>query len=180
MLMEFTPKDWFMMRVGLIFQKGDPDPEDAWVRSYLREQQLVPRLQTEEERDGVTCEVLYFGQCYLGSHLHPLQQLYQKGIERSLIMHKLQDARRLRGDDALPWPVELDDNAFERVLPTLAAALHERVTFETDKDGYLALTLDPVLIVSVLERLLGTSSGAVPPSLLASSTPPLSTTAHRA
>ena len=171
MLMEFTPKDWFMMRVGLIFQKGDPDPEDAWVRSYLREQQLVPRLQTEEERDGVCCEVLYFGQCYLGGHLHPLQQLYQRGIERSLIMQELRDSRRLQGDDAPHWPAELDDNAFESILPTLAEALHECVGFETNNEGYLALTLDPVLIVSVLDRLLRKSSEAVPCSLPASSIP---------
>lgn len=171
MLMELTPKDWFMMRVGLIFQKGDPDPEDAWVRSYLQEHQLVPRLQTEEERDGVTCEVLYFGQCYLGSHLHPLQQLYQSGIERSLIMQKLRDSRRLQGGDALHWPVELNDNAFESVLPTLAEALHECVSFEIDNEGYLALTLDPALIVSALDRLLRKSSEAVPPSLHTSSIP---------
>jgi hypothetical protein len=45
MLMEFTPKDWFMMRIGLIFHEGNPDPEDLWLRSYLQAQQLVPRHQ---------------------------------------------------------------------------------------------------------------------------------------
>ena len=43
MLMEFTPRDWFMMRIGLVFREGEPDPEDPWVRSYLHAQQLVPR-----------------------------------------------------------------------------------------------------------------------------------------
>jgi hypothetical protein len=27
MWMEFTPKDWLMVRVGLIFREGDPDGE---------------------------------------------------------------------------------------------------------------------------------------------------------
>jgi len=43
MRMEFSPKDWFMGRVGLIFRDGDPDPEDPWVRGYLQEHQLEPR-----------------------------------------------------------------------------------------------------------------------------------------
>ena len=40
MFIELTPKDWFMM-LGLIFSPGGSDPEDAWVRAYLDERQLV-------------------------------------------------------------------------------------------------------------------------------------------
>jgi hypothetical protein len=157
MFMEFTPKDWFMMRIGLIFQVGDPDPEDPWVRAYLDEQQLVPRHRAQEERNGIPCEVLYFGQCYLGRHLHTLQSLYQKGLERSLLVDKLRDLRPLRGEGSIDWPLELDDPSFEAVLPTLAEALHEQVTFATDSEGYLTLTLDPTLVTAELMRLLATS-----------------------
>jgi hypothetical protein len=86
MLMEFPPRDWSMMRIGLIFREGDPDPEDPWVRSYLRTPQLVPRRQVKEGRNGIPSEVLSFGQCYLGRHLQALQSLYHKGLERSLLV----------------------------------------------------------------------------------------------
>lgn len=162
MLMEFTPKDWFMMRVGLIFREGDPDPEDPWVRSYLDEQQLVPRHQVKEERNGIPCEVLYFGQCYLGQHLHALQNLYQKGLERSLLVEKLRESRRPQGDSSMNWPIELDDDAFEAILPALAEALHEQVSFGTDSQGYLPFTLDPALVMGELTRLWAVTSPHAP------------------
>jgi hypothetical protein len=155
--MEFTPKDWFMMRVGLIFREGDPDPEDPWVRSYLDEQELVPRYQVKEERNGIPCEVLYFGQCYLGRHLHVLQDLYQKGLERSLLLEKLRQLRRSQSDDSLSWPVEMDDDAFDALLPSLAEALHAQVSFGTDSEGYLTVALDPLLVTGELTRLSATS-----------------------
>jgi hypothetical protein len=156
MWMEFTPKDWLMMRVGLIFREGEPDPEDPWVRSYLQEQQLVPRHQVKEERNGIPCEVLYFGQCYLGQHLQPLQELYQKGLERSLLLEKLRELRRSHSEAALSWPVEMDDHAFETLLPSLAEALHARVSFGADSEGYLSVTLDPTLVAGELTRLRAT------------------------
>lgn len=164
MFMELTPKDLFMMRVGLIFQEGDPDPEDPWVRSYMREQQLVPRHQVQEERHGAPCEVLYFGQCYLGQHLHILQNLYQRGIERSLLVEKLRKLRSSPGERSMEWPVELDDYTFETLLPTLAEALHEQATFGTDDEGYLTLTLDPALLVRTLTGILTAPLEAAPPS----------------
>src|SRR6266511_2737065 len=101
MWMEFTPKDWFMVRVGLIFRDGDPDPEDPWVRGYLQEHQLEPRYRAKEERHGIPCEVLYFGQCYLGQHLHSLERLYQRGLERSLLVER---QRELPDLDPGPFP----------------------------------------------------------------------------
>ena len=164
MLMEFTPKDWFMMRVGLVFREGDPDPEDAWVRSYLHAQQLVPRHQLKEERNGIACEVLYFGQCYLGRHLQALQNLYQKGLERSLLLEKLRQLRQPPGDRGMTWPPELDDRTFEAVLPALAEGLHEQVSFGSDSEGYLTLSLDPALVIGELGHLLA-SSPKIPPTV---------------
>jgi hypothetical protein len=158
MWMEFTPKDWLMMRVGLIFCEGDPDPEDPWVRSYLDEQHLVPRHQEKEERDGIACEVLYFGQCYLGQHLHALQRLNQKGLERSLILEKLRELRSSPSDHILSCLASLDAGSFETYLPALAEALHPEVNFGTDSEGYLTVALDPTLIAGELTRLGTTSS----------------------
>jgi hypothetical protein len=154
MWMEFTPKDWLMMRVGLIFWEGDSDPEDPWVRSYLDAQQLVPRHQEKEERDGIACEVLYFGQCYLGQHLRHLQELYQKGLERSLIMEKLRELRRSPNDHPLDCLTELDDGRFEACLSALAEAVHPEATFGTDSDGYPTVTLDLSLVADKLMRLM--------------------------
>jgi hypothetical protein len=160
MWMEFTPKDWLMMRVELIFREGAPDPEDPWVRSYLEAQQLVPRHQVKEERNGIPCEVLYFGQCYLGQHLYTLQGLYQKGIERSVLLEKLRDLSRCQTDNSMSWPVDLHSQAFEASLPALAEVLHEQVNFDTDSEGYLTVTLDSTVVASELTRLLATSPQA--------------------
>jgi hypothetical protein len=158
MWMEFTPKDRLMVRVGLIFREGDPDPEDPWVRSYLSEQHLVSRHQGKEERNGIPCEVLYFGQCYLGQHLHALQEIYQNGLERSLLLERLRELRCPQSDGAMGWPVEMDDKAFEILLPPLAEALHAQVSFGSDSEGYLSVTLNPSLVTGALTRLLATMS----------------------
>lgn len=147
-----------MMRVGLIFREGDADPEDPWVRSYLDEQQLVPRQRAKEVRDGIPYEVLYFGQCYLGRHLHALQALYQKGLERSLLVERLRELRRCQSLSATNEADELDEQAFETSLPSLAEALHEQVAFGTDSEGYLTLTLEPTLVAGELTRLRGINS----------------------
>jgi hypothetical protein len=155
MWMEFTPKDWLMMRVGLIFREGEPDPEDAWVRAYLREHQLEPRHQLKEERNGTPCDVFYFGQCYLGQHVHAIQALYQKGLERSCLLEKLCDLRR--GTDATSgeWLTTVGDTDFARVLPALAEALHGQIDFTPNAEGYLDVTLDPALMKCELSHLMG-------------------------
>jgi hypothetical protein len=166
MWMEFTPKDWFMVRVGLLFRDGDPDPEDAWVRAYLDEHQLEPRYRTKEERNGIRCDALYFGQCYLGRHLQTIQGLYQKGIERSFLLEKLRELRyRTDGTAAMEWVTTLDVPRFEHVLPALAEALHEQVTFGTDAEGSLTLTLDPDLVRRELSRLTAAETPPVPSDL---------------
>jgi hypothetical protein len=162
MWMEFTPKDWLMMRVGLIFCEGESDPEDSWVRSYLDAQQLVPRHQVNEVRNGIPCEVLYFGQCYLGHHLHALQELYQKGLERSLILEKLRELRRSPSDHTPDGLADLDDRTFETSLPALAEALHAGVSFGTDSEGNVTVTLDSSLVAGELTRLMTTSPQMVP------------------
>jgi hypothetical protein len=175
MWMEFIPKDWLMMRVGLIFREGDPDPEDPWVRSYLDAQQLVARHQGKEERNGIACEVLYFGQCYLGQHLHALQKLYQKGLERSLILEKLRELRHSPSKHTLDCLADLDDRTFEAWLPALAEALHPESNFGTDSEGYLTVALDPPLVAGELTRLMETSSKMTSTTSPEASTSPIVT-----
>ena len=43
MWIEVEPADFFMFRVSLLFSETAPDPEDEWVRQYLREHHLEPR-----------------------------------------------------------------------------------------------------------------------------------------
>jgi len=106
----------------------------------------------QEERQGIACEVLYFGQCYLGRHLHSLQQLYQKGLERSLLLEKLRELIRPSDGTAHDGPITLNEDAFEALLPALAEALHERVRFGTDSEGCLTLDLDRSLVLQELPR----------------------------
>lgn len=135
------------------------------MRSYLHAQQLVPRYQVKEERNGIPCEVLYFGQCYLGRHLQAAQALYRRGLERSLLVEKLRELQRPQGGGSVFGLMELDDQAFEAILPALAEALHERARFGTDNDGYLSLTLDPASVTSELMRLSAATSLHTPPHI---------------
>jgi hypothetical protein len=78
--------------------------------------------------------------------------LYQKGLERSLLLEKLRELRHLPDGTPHDWPISLDEGAFEAMLPTLAVALHEQVRFGTDGEGYLTLDLDRSLVWQELSR----------------------------
>ena len=73
MKVEFEVTGLTMARFSFMFSEHHPHENDAIIRKYLDENQLVPkriiRLRTEP---GETLTVLQYGMCYLGRHLEPV------------------------------------------------------------------------------------------------------------
>src|SRR4051794_29294789 len=104
MWIESEPADMLMTRYFLCFEPGDPNPEDGYVRAYLRDHRLAPKRTWRDERLGTACEVLQFGQCYLGFHLGVVQAMRVRGIVAEAVGNWLREiegtAPAVRGLDA--------------------------------------------------------------------------------
>ena len=62
-------------RVLLLFEGETPSDEDARVDEYLQSNNLEPKREYNENRDGTDYRVYYFGRCYIGDHLERLSAL---------------------------------------------------------------------------------------------------------
>ena len=62
-------------RVLLLFDSGGPSSEYERVDEYLHANDLEPKRQYSETRDGKEYLVYYFGHCYLEGHLDHLSAL---------------------------------------------------------------------------------------------------------
>lgn len=60
-------------RILLLFEGDGPSIEDQQVDRYLHTNELEPKRQYWETRDGKEYLVYYFGHCYLEGHM---EQLY--------------------------------------------------------------------------------------------------------
>ena len=65
-------------RVLLLFEGETPSEQDARVDEYLRSNNLEPKRQYTENRDGTDYRVYYFGQCYIQSHMDELNALAEQ------------------------------------------------------------------------------------------------------
>ena len=66
-------------RVLLLFEGETPSERDARVDEYLQSNNLEPKKQYTENRDGKDYRVYYFGQCYIGSHMDELSAMADEG-----------------------------------------------------------------------------------------------------
>ena len=71
-LMNLTPTE---QRVLLLFDPGEPSPEDDKVRAYLQAHNLEPKRQYQTAKDGKEYVTYYFGHCYLEDHLERLSAM---------------------------------------------------------------------------------------------------------
>lgn len=90
MWIDSEPGELLMTRYLFCFEPGNPDPEDRRVRAYLRANGLFAKRIMTETREGVSCEVQYFGQCYLGGHLGKLNEMRHQGIIAGAVANHLQ------------------------------------------------------------------------------------------
>jgi hypothetical protein len=150
MIIQAEPADLLMVRYKLYFNQHSPDPEDAWVLTYLQEHGLEPRRQLAETHEDVPYTVLHFGQCYLGRHLEAISTLYRRGIEHTALAEHIQQVLS-----------EADATAPQAVAADLAAQLHAQARFEVTAEGNLQVSIDTAAVMAAWQAL-GQLSSAVP------------------
>ncbi len=75
MKVEIIDADGCQDRVLLLFEEDGATDEVARVDEYLSANNLSPKREYTENRDGTDYRVYYFGQCYIGSHVERLEAL---------------------------------------------------------------------------------------------------------
>ena len=159
MIIETEPNGLMMIRYKLYFNQQSPDPEDPWVLSYFQEHGLEPRRELHEEHEGTPYKVFHFGQCYLGRHVAELSELYQRGIEHTVLAQYLLEFLSHTEDAALHTATAgLDAAACKALTTTMAAQLHAITQFETTEDRNLRVVLDDSV---VREAFLGLPEGVL-------------------
>jgi hypothetical protein len=145
-IIQTEPADLLMVRYKLYFNQQCADPEDPWVLAYLQEHGLEPRRQLNEEHDGVSYQVLHFGQCYLGRHVEAIGALYQRGIEHTVLAQHIEKLLTETDDTTVQVAAAaLDTNALRTVTAELAAQLHATARFEAAEDS-LRVTIDAPVV----------------------------------
>lgn len=142
MIIETEPSGLMMVRYKFYFNQKSPDPEDPWVLAYFQEHGLEPRRELHEEHEGIPYKVCHFGQCYLGRHVAQLSELYQRGIEHTVLAQHLIEWLNHTEDAALRTATAaLDATARQELTTTMAAQLHATAQFETTEDRNLRVVL---------------------------------------
>ena len=142
MIVETEPNGLTMVRFKMYFNQQRADPEDAWVLEYMREHNLEPRRELEEEHEGIPYKVWHFGQCYLGRHVPPLRELYQRGIEHTVLAQHIVSCLPQAEDPEVRAFAESSTEAdLAQVSRTLAARLHERAQFAETAEHTLGVAI---------------------------------------
>lgn len=149
MIVESEPNGLLMVRYKLYFNQQRPDPEDAWVVTYLAEHGLQPRRELYEEHEGIPYKVWHFGQCYLRHHVAELGELYKKGVEHSVLAHHIRDVLGGVDEEVVRAAADaLDESAMFDASMVLAGQLHPHAHFEQGGDEQLAVRIDPAQVTA--------------------------------
>lgn len=147
MIIETEPSGLLMIRYKLYFNQQTPDPEDPWILAYLQEHELAPRRELHEEHEGIPYTVLHFGQCYLGRHVTELGNIYQRGIEHTVLAQHIQAYVTTTDDPAVQATLALlDDAARAEAAAAVAAQLYETARFEATEDKQLHVVMDTAVL----------------------------------
>src|SRR5262249_44665599 len=149
MWIETEPGEWPMMRYLVCFELGNPYPEDPHVKAYLRKHGLEPKRMWTDRRAGVACEVLQFGECYLGRHVEEIDALRERGVVASAVDVALQQSIATAGVVA---EVRRDE------LPDLAWRLAEQLLMRgavRASDASTGLSVDEEVLKEELLRAIG-------------------------
>ena len=142
MIVETEPNGLTMVRFKFYFNQQRADPEDPWVLDYLQEHGLEPRRELAEEHEGVAYKVLHFGQCYLGRHVPPLREMYQRGIEYTVLAQHVGNCLPQAEDAGMRAFAEVSSDAqVADVAATLAARLHEQAQFAETAEHTLGVAI---------------------------------------
>ena len=142
MIVETEPNGLTMVRFKMYFNQQRADPEDAWVLEYMREHGLEPRRELAEEHEGIPYKVMHFGQCYLGRHVPPLRDLYQRGIEHTVLAQHIAGCLPQAEDpEVRAFAESSDEAAITELSRTLAAGLHECAQFAETAEHTLGVAI---------------------------------------
>ena len=142
MIVETEPNGLTMVRFKFYFNQQRADPEDPWVLDYLRQHGLAPRRELAEEHQGIPYKVLHFGQCYIGRHVPPLRELYQRGIEYTVLTQHIGNCLPQAEDaDMRAFAESSGDAEIAEVAATLAVRLHEQAQFAETAEHTLGVAI---------------------------------------
>jgi len=136
-----------MSAVFLAFSTEHPDPEDEAIKAYLNAHELIPKAQGTDTFEDQDFEVLYFGGCYLGTHLDVISAMQRQAVEHQLLTVDIErilqvttapETRRVA--DQMPAP------QMQGLIATLVQEFHQDTSFGANEAGYLRVTLEPAVI----------------------------------
>jgi len=158
MRIKIEPKEFFMSAVFLAFSTEHPDPEDEAIKAYLNAHELIPKAQGTDKLEDQDFEVMYFGGCYLGTHLDVISDMQRQAVEHQLLTVDIErilqattapETRRVA--DQMPAP------QMQGLIATLVQEFHQDTSFGANEVGYLRVTLEPTVIEQRFLELVGKS-----------------------
>jgi hypothetical protein len=158
MRLKIEPKEFFMYAVFLAFSKERPAPEDEAIKAYLDAHELIPKAQGTDRFEDQAFEVMYFGGCYLGTHLDVIRDMQRQAVEHELltiaierILQETTAPETRRVADQIPAP------QMQGLIANLVQEFHQDTSFGANEAGYLRVTLEPTVIEQRFLELVGNS-----------------------
>ena len=146
MRIRVEPKDFFMYSVFLAFKKEGAEAEDAAVKAYLEQHELMPKMQGTDTVEGEELDVMYFGGCYLGRHLGVIEEMQRKAVEREMLAEEVEGVLRRATDPETRRASDALGVGMGALVAAMAEDLHDESSFGPGDDGYLKVTLEPGVI----------------------------------
>jgi len=156
MRIKIEPKEFFMYSVFLAFSKEHPDREDEAIKAYLDAHELIPKAQGTDRFEDQEFEVMYFGGCYLGTHLEVISDMQRQAVERQLLTVEIErilqattapETRRVAEKTPAPQ--------MKALVANLAQEFHQDTSFGANEAGYLKVVLEPAVIAQRFLELVG-------------------------
>ena len=156
MRIKIEPKEFFMYAVFLAFSKERPAPEDDAIKAYLDAHELIPKAQGTDRFEDQDFEVLYFGGCYLGTHLDVIRDMQRQAVEHELLTVAIE---RILQETTAPETRRMAEKTPEpqlkALIATLAQEFHQDASFGANEAGYLQVILEPAVIEQRFLELVG-------------------------
>lgn len=152
MWIEAEPADLLMMRYLLCFPTT-PDPEDHRIRAFLREHGLYPKRRWSDERAGIPCEVLQFGQCYLGRALDAVVAMQQRGMVAESVAFSLES-----DPDLASLVGQIDHGPASDLVWTVAGVVLDSDGIRPAPDDPSRSIIDPLVLSDAVRAASATSN----------------------
>ena len=147
MRISVEPKEFFMYSVFLAFSQEQPEPEDDAVKAYLAERELEPKTRGNNTWEGQEYDVMYFGGCYLGSHLRAIEDIQRAAVEREMLAEEVERTLKEAQDPPTVSAVQgASDSRLGEIIEGLVGEFHQESSFGADEEGNLMVSLGPEAI----------------------------------